>query len=111
MPFSSKSSIRRTSILSSQRSSAVSFFSPLLSGAAWFDKWDYSRAIADFEEALKLAPRLADAYCNRGVAQLMQDKLAEAEADFARCRKLGGTLKPEAERLLRQQKDRWPPRQ
>jgi hypothetical protein len=34
----------------------------------------------------------------------MQGKLAEAEADFARCRALGGTLTPEIERLLLEMK-------
>jgi len=79
-------------------------------GAAWFDKQDYSRAIANFDEALRLNPRLADAYVNRGVARLMQGGLAEAEADFARSQELGGTLKPEAERLWREVKERRAPR-
>jgi len=34
----------------------------------------------------------------------MQGKLAEAEADFARCRALGGTLKPEAAALMEEMK-------
>ena len=67
---------------------------------------DVPRAIADLDEALKLNPQLADAYGGRGVAWLSQGKLAEAEADFARCRALGGTLTPEAERLLREMKRR-----
>jgi len=78
----------------------------LYRGAAWFDKRDYSRAIADFDEALRLSPRLADAYCNRGVARLLQGKAPEAEADLERCRKLGGAPKPEAERLLREMRRR-----
>jgi hypothetical protein len=36
----------------------------------------------------------------------MQGKVEEAEADFARCRALGGTLRPEAEALLREMKGR-----
>jgi hypothetical protein len=36
----------------------------------------------------------------------MQGKLAEAEADFARCRALGGSLTPQAERLLQELKRR-----
>jgi hypothetical protein len=50
---------------------------------------------------LKLNPRMADAHGSRGVTWRMQGSLAKAEADFARCRALGGTLKPEAERLWR----------
>lgn len=76
---------------------------------AWSDRGvarlalqDFAQAVADFEQALKLNPRLAEAYGNRGLARLMQDKLADAEADFARCRALGRSLKPEAERLLRE---------
>src|SRR5262247_2546977 len=76
----------------------------LLRGAAWLAKRDYSRAVADFDEALKLNPRLADAFCNRGVAHIAQGNVKAAEADFARCRALGGTLKPEAERLMEKMK-------
>lgn len=73
-------------------------------GAVWFAKRDFTRAIADFDEALKLDPRLADVYGSRGVALLMQGKVKEAEADFARCRALGGTLKPETAALLQEMK-------
>lgn len=79
-------------------------------GAVWFAKQSYTQAVADFDQALKLDPRLADAYGNRGIARLMQDRLAEAEADIARLRELGGSLKPEAERLLREVKERHAPR-
>jgi hypothetical protein len=48
---------------------------------------------------LKLNPRSGDTYCSRGAALLAQDKLAEAEADFARCRTPGGAPKPGAEKL------------
>jgi Flp pilus assembly protein TadD len=65
---------------------------------------DFALAILDFDQALKLNPRLAEAYGNRGLARLMQGKLAEAEADFARCRALGGSLRSETERLLREMK-------
>ena len=49
---------------------------------------------------------MAEAYVNRGLAWLMQDGLAEAEADFAKCRELGGTIKPKAERLLLEARER-----
>ena len=79
-------------------------------GVAWFAKKDFAQAIADFDEALKLDPRLADTHCSRGIARLLQDNLTEAEADIARCHALGGTLKPEAEKLLREMKERRAPK-
>jgi Tfp pilus assembly protein PilF len=75
-------------------------------GHVWGAKGDFARAIADYDQALKLRPRWSDVYVNRGIARLMQGKLAEAEADFARCRALGGSLTPEAERLLQDLKRR-----
>jgi hypothetical protein len=53
---------------------------------------------------LRLNARLADAYASRGISWLALGKLAEAESDFTRCRELGGSLKPEAERLWREAK-------
>jgi tetratricopeptide (TPR) repeat protein len=70
----------------------------------WGAKGDFARAIADYDQALRLKPHWADGYGYRGLARLMQGKLAEAEADFARCRSLGGSPKPEAEALLREMK-------
>jgi len=73
---------------------------------AWFAKQDYTRAITDFNQALRLNPRLADAYCSRGVTRVAQGKLEEAEADVARCRELGGDLRSKAAALLRELKER-----
>lgn len=64
-----------------------------------FLQGDFAQAIADFDEALKLNPRMADSYCSRGNAWQARDQLAEAEADFKRCRALGGTPEPEAGKL------------
>jgi tetratricopeptide (TPR) repeat protein len=75
-------------------------------GLVWFAKSDFTHAIADFDQALRLNPGLVESYGNRGLARLMQGKLAEAEADFARCRSLGGSPKPDAEALLREMKGR-----
>src|SRR5262249_45655592 len=67
---------------------------------------DYARALADFDQAIKLAPRLAEAWHNRAVTLMWMDKLPEAEADFARFSEFGGKLKPEAEQLWREGKER-----
>jgi tetratricopeptide (TPR) repeat protein len=75
-------------------------------GHVWGSKRDFARAIADYDQSLRLKPRWADGYGYRGLARLMQGELAEAEADFARFRALGGTPTPEAERLLREMKRR-----
>ena len=48
----------------------------------WFAKQDFTRAIADYDQALKLVSRLAGVYCSRGVTWLAQGKPAEAEADL-----------------------------
>ena len=55
-------------------------------GHVWGAKRDFARAIADYDQSLRLKPRWADGYGYRGLARLMQGELAEAEADFARCR-------------------------
>lgn len=67
---------------------------------------DYANALADFDKAIKLAPRLTEVWHNRAVTLLWLNRLAEAEADFARVRELGGRIKPEAEQLWREVKER-----
>jgi hypothetical protein len=64
---------------------------------------DYARALADFDQAIKLAPRLAEVWRNRAFTLLLVDKLPEA--DLARYRELGGRHKPQAERLRRELKE------
>ena len=53
-------------------------------------------------KALKLNPQMTELYQNRGVTYLLLSNFKEAEADLTRYRELGGTLKPEKERLLRE---------
>jgi hypothetical protein len=48
--------------------------------------------------------------CSRGVTWLAQGKPEDAEADFTRCRNLGGSPKPEAEAWLRETKGRRAPK-
>ena len=44
---------------------------------------EYRRAIADYDEAIRLAPDEAGVYCNRGLSYLRMDDLDRALADFA----------------------------
>jgi hypothetical protein len=40
-------------------------------GVVWLADQEIARAIADYNDALKLSPRLAEAYGNRGLARLI----------------------------------------
>ena len=40
-------------------------------GFAWCDKKDYDKAIADYDEAIRLDPKFASAHFNRSVAQML----------------------------------------
>jgi len=40
------------------------------------------RAVADFDKAIAINPRLTTAYNNRGIARLEQTRLSEALSDF-----------------------------
>ena len=53
-------------------------------GRAWSDKGDFARAIADFDQAIRLDPAYADAFNNRGVAYAGKGDPAHAVADFDR---------------------------
>src|SRR5262249_28389413 len=78
----------------------------LTRGVIRAEERDYTRSLADFDQAVKLAPRLADAWQNRAVMLLWMERLPEAEAAFARFSELGGRIKPEAEQLWREVKER-----
>lgn len=62
------------------------------SGAAWWDKGDYDRAIADFTEAIEskqlLAKELAIAYYDRGRTWYEKDDHDKAIADFTQAIRL-----------------------
>ena len=49
---------------------------------AWHNKGDFDRAIADYDQALRLAPNNAAAFNNRGLAWQARGNLDRAIADF-----------------------------
>jgi tetratricopeptide (TPR) repeat protein/predicted aspartyl protease len=53
---------------------------------------DYDKAIADYDESLKLAPKNAGAMYGRGVAKIRKQKTADGEADLARATALSSTV-------------------
>lgn len=75
-------------------------------GLLHYEAGDLQAALADFNQALAINPRLADAYHNRVLAFLSLNQLPEAEADFARYRALGGTIQAEVEQFWREVKAR-----
>ena len=59
---------------------------------------DYDKAIADYDESLKLAPQLARSLYGRGVAKIRKQKASDGEADLARATALSGTVADEFKR-------------
>lgn len=59
-------------------------------------KGDVDRAIADYDEAIRVSPKCGRAYNSRGLAYQQKGDHLKAEADFAKARELG--YKPEGER-------------
>lgn len=53
------------------------------SGSAAIDRGQFDRAIGDMDAAVKLAPRSARAFANRGIARMWQRDYALADKDFA----------------------------
>ncbi|HBI45283.1 MAG TPA: hypothetical protein DDY78_20885 [Planctomycetales bacterium] len=51
-------------------------------GNVLFDKWDYDKAVADYTEAVRLAPKFAVALSNRGAIWRVKKEYAQALADF-----------------------------
>jgi tetratricopeptide (TPR) repeat protein len=52
-------------------------------GVAYHQSGDYDLAIADFNEAIRIYPRLAKAYYNRGIVDHAKGDLDKAIADFS----------------------------
>jgi len=49
---------------------------------AWVNAWAYDQAIADYNEAIRLDPKFALAYFNRGLARYAKQAYDEAIADY-----------------------------
>ena len=58
-------------------------------GNAYEEKAEHDKAMADYAEAIRLAPKLARAYFRRGIAYDAKGEKAKAEEDFAQAKKLG----------------------
>ncbi len=56
------------------------------------ENWDYDGALADFTEALRLNPQLAEAWNNRGIARRVKGDLDGALADYAEALRLNPQL-------------------
>ena len=56
-------------------------------GDAYTDKGDHDRALADYNEAIRLDPNNALAFCNRGRAKLNIND-ASGNADIAKAKQL-----------------------
>ena len=61
------------------RNLAVAYYSR---GLAYYDKGDDDRAIAEYNEAIRLDPQLAQAYSSRGLAYDHKGDLGRAEPDY-----------------------------
>jgi tetratricopeptide (TPR) repeat protein len=57
-------------------------------GLVYYVKRDYSRAISDYTEAIRLDPELASAYVGRGNAYNASGEMGRADADFKQARQL-----------------------
>ena len=55
------------------------------------NRGDYDKAIADYNEAIRLDPKAAGAYYGRGFAHQQKGEQAKADEDFAKAKKLGYT--------------------
>ena len=62
-----------------RRNLAIAYYSR---GLAYYDKGDDDRAIADYNEAIRLDPKSAYAYSNRGLAYDHKGDLDRAIADY-----------------------------
>ena len=70
-------------------------------GAAYVNKKDYDRSIADHTKAIELDPNYAAAYYNRGVAYHNKHDYDRAIADYRRALKFDPSIEESKEGLKR----------
>ena len=63
-------------------------------------KGNLEKAIEDFSHAIKIAPRVAPSYMNRGLALLVMGRDAEAQKDFDKCWELEPDRKSDVEERI-----------
>ena len=56
---------------------------------AYEHKGEHDKAIADYTDAIRLDPKLTEAYYGRGVAYWHNDQHDKASEDFNQAKKLG----------------------
>ena len=59
---------------------------------AWYDKKDYDKAIDDFTDAIRIDPKYATAYYNRGLVWKAKGDNDKAMADYDEAIRLDPTL-------------------
>ena len=69
--------------VASNNTSLLAAFAHLQRGMALYDLSEYDKAIADFSEAIRLNPKNAAPWVNRGWAYLRKENFKEAIADFS----------------------------
>ena len=58
-------------------------------GAGYHKKGEYDKAVADYNEAIRLDPKDGQAYYGRGLAYEEKGDKTNAEKDFAQAKQLG----------------------
>ena len=66
-----------------QSSEEISPQSHLRRGNAWYAKSEFDQAIAEYDRAIALDPRLADSYNSRGNARRAKGDLEGAHGDYS----------------------------
>jgi len=54
-----------------------------------YDKGDYDKAIADYNKAIEIDPKYAQAYYNYGFAYNKLGEFSKADADIKKAKELG----------------------
>src|SRR5262245_55963430 len=63
-------------------------------GDAWYAKNEFDRALAEYDRAVLIAPRLADSYNHRGNARQAKGDLDGAHADYSKALEIDPRFAP-----------------